>query len=83
MKHKFAVRAINACGSGTLSNVLEVDMTTKPDRMEPVVLTPMDPCGVLVSWKAPSDGGNYITGYRVEVRIAKSLWIDEKGNPAN
>jgi len=61
--------------------MLEVDLTTKPARMEPAELAPATPCGVKISWKKPASGGNAITSYKIEIRIARSLWIDAKGNP--
>jgi hypothetical protein len=38
-RHQFTVLAKNACGRGAQSDVLEVDLTTKPARIEPAILT--------------------------------------------
>lgn len=64
--YQFRVRAGNEFGWGEFSEAITIRAAGVPHKMEmPMVVIDQDG-DVAVSWVAPVDGGEPITGYRIE-----------------
>ncbi len=64
----YAVRAVNAAGSGAASN--EVSATTSSAPSAPTLTAQAGTNKVTLGWTVPADGGSAITGYTVLRRTA-------------
>jgi hypothetical protein len=75
--YNFRIRARNSCGNGPWSDDLSVSFHTSPSSMLPVK-TERIYCSVKMSWTAPDDGGQGITGYDFQVKGASDVFFDLK-----
>ena len=79
----YRVSAINSAGIGPTSNVANAttDAATAPGAPTGLTATANGETQIDLTWTAPSDdGGEDITGYRIEVSEDSSNWSDLVGN---
>ena len=81
----YRVSAINSAGTGTASNTdsatTEAAPATQPGAPTGLTATADGQTEIDLSWTAPSDdGGEAITGYRIEVSTDGSSWSDLVSN---
>jgi hypothetical protein len=68
--YKFRVRAKNAQGWGSFSDVLDLVAARRPDQIDPVI-TSNEYDMVRITWSEPAfDGGSPLLGFRIRVQTA-------------
>ena len=82
-QYSVRIRAVNAIGTGPVSNQVNATPYTVPDAPTSVTGSEGDQ-QIAVAWQAPLDnGGSAVTGYRVQIRTAPSgAWGDPGGTCA-
>ncbi len=79
-RYDYRVRAINAVGTGSPSNIdyATTAAATVPDAPTELTVTVSGPMEITLSWIAPSNnGGAAITGYRIQISAdAGEIWSD-------
>jgi titin len=74
-EYSFRVAAVNALGSGSISDTVSSTPRTVPGQPTSLTATPAS-SEVSLSWSAPDDdGGNEITGYFVEYHDGDESWM--------
>ena len=63
----YQVHALNQYGASVASSTVTAISSDVPDQVTNLSVTPQADKEIDLSWSAPSDGGNAITGYRIEV----------------
>ncbi len=82
-KQYYRVSAINAIGTGASSNIdsATTDAPDAPDAPTSLTATASGQTIINLSWKAPSNNGAVISGYRIEVSPdGSSGWTDLESN---
>ena len=79
-RYDYRIRAINAVGTGSPSNIdyATTAAATVPDAPTELTATVSGPMKITLSWISPSNnGGAAITGYRIQVSAdAGEIWSD-------
>ena len=65
-RYVFAITAYNSLFEGPLSDSIEIIAATAPAKPDPVIRASGGLTEIVVSWTAPNDGDNTITGYIIE-----------------
>ena len=73
----YRVSAINAGGTGAISNVDSDTTNSAPSQVTGFTATKeTDALTINLAWTAPANGGSSITGYKIERSLDNSAWSD-------